>query len=708
MLWQHYAALAVGVSAHGTAITLACTMGGLALGSSISGRLLVRAQPARPLRIYGLLEAVIGLSGLVLPAGFQALAAADGWAWGVAPALAPVVQLVGIALLLGVPTVAMGATIPLFAVIARAHGSSIGRLYGLNTAGAAAGVLASAFILLPSLGVTLTGALIACVDLAVAGAAWLLPPAPHAPSEGAHDDPAQAPPVSLRLALAAAAVTGGATFLLEVAWFRALRSAFQSTTDSFALMLFAVLGPLALGARIAVRLPPTRGAVGGAAALAGALVLAVTPIIERADLLAPNYAHWWLSVAVRLGLSLAVMAPAMIAAGVVLPWLLERHSEPADAGRLYAANTLAAVAGSLGAAWVLLPAVGFAPTAWIAGVGLVLLGASLAGPGRVRRPALAMGAIALVSAVAFESGLGRRRVLAPHVGQEYSVVSSREGPDATVAVIELANGDRELLIDGFQASGEARTGHYMLWMGRLPMRMKAPATVERALVICFGTGQTANAVRRENPGQLDIVELSDAVIASAGEFGSNEGVLDDPRVRTIVMDGRAWLRRTTERYDVVTLEPMAPYFAGTNSLYSREFYELVAARLAPGGVVAQWLPLHLVSPADAASVAATFQAVLPDSHLWIDPLDRTGILVGRLGKPGAGPTAGVGAAQTGFALDPPGLSRLSALGQVITDDNQQLAYGQGRREKGALFASNAALHRFNLEMVRRAAGSQLP
>jgi spermidine synthase len=57
-----------------------------------------------------------------------------------------------------------------------------------------------------------------------------------------------------------------------------------------------------------------------------------------------------------------------------------------------------------------------------------------------------------------------------------------------------------------------------------------------------------------------------AVFALAHHFPSNEGVLEDDRVGTIVMDGRAWMRRGRRTYDVITLEPMPPAFAGTNVL----------------------------------------------------------------------------------------------------------------------------------------------
>ena len=160
---------------------------------------------------------------------------------------------------------------------------------------------------------------------------------------------------------------------------------------------------------------------------------------------------------------------------------------------------------------------------------------------------------------------------------------------------------------------------------------------------------------------------------------------------------------------------MAPNFAGTNALYSLEFYELIRNRLNPGGVVAQWLPLHLVAPNDASSIAATFQAVFADALLWIDPVDRTGVLLGRMPDPGG---ATVGADWPGFhrsgggrdlteadvragiVLDAAGLERYGLLGEVITDDNQLLAYGPGRRH-AAVFGAD--LHRINLEMVARAA-----
>jgi hypothetical protein len=208
----------------------------------------------------------------------------------------------------------------------------------------------------------------------------------------------------------------------------------------------------------------------------------------------------------------------------------------------------------------------------------------------------------------------------------------------------------------------------------------------------------------------------------AGFFEANHGVLEDPRVSRHVMDGRAWLRRTTTRYDVVTLEPMPPFFSGSNSLYSREFYELVHDRLAPGGILAQWFPLHLMSPEQAKSVAATFRDVFPDAILWFDPDSVSlsgqwdqGILIGRresgdgtvaspLGRewPGLRSEALSGArplaAETirlQLTLDPEGLARFTEGARIVTDDNQLLEYGvspfRNKRRIAEMIAETHAL-----------------
>jgi len=318
-------------------------------------------------------------------------------------------------------------------------------------------------------------------------------------------------------------------------------------------------------------------------------------------------------------------------------------------------------------------------------LGLAVLGlALLALQTRGRIVATATCAVAFAVAITTTSSLGRDRVQGLWEGP--TIIAFEEAPDSTVSVVQWASGNY-LLIDGFLASGEAAGAHYMQWMGRLPMLLHPDPRV--ALVICFGTGQTANAVREEGAERIDVVDLSSTIFEMAEYFPTNRGVLDDQRVHPVAMDGRAWIRRIDRHYDVITLEPMPPTFAGMNALYSREFYELAASKLAPGGIVAQWLPLHLVGPSEATALTAAFVETFPDAILWLDPVSAMGILIGRR-EPVSGPlgsrwpglarsvsarTLEDNAIRLGVALRPADLAGYVAGVEPVTDDNQRLAYG---------------------------------
>jgi spermidine synthase len=726
IVWQIHASLAIGVSAMGTAITLVATMGGLAIGSLTAGRLLRVGERGRhPARLYAGLEVVIGLSGaLLLYPGFRALEWIDAAIYLRHPLAAPLVHLLGIVVVLGPAAIAMGATIPVFGLLAARARSSIAVLYGLNTAGAAVGVLIVSFVVLPVLGVAVTSIVLACLNLSIAAVAWLFPfeggavipssaasrPKGRAPRRAHLSDAGRSPE------LAVVFLTGLVVLGLEVAWFRAMRAAFWATTDSFAIILASVLVPLALGARLARALAGRGVSLGVVLGAGGAAVLCVTPIVERFDLIFTQINQGYVLTALAwLALSMIVLGPPVAILGSCLPYVLDRHDGTTGWGRVYAVNTLGAVLGSLLAAWVLLPWLGSERTAWLLGGAAVIAGV-VASSGRNRLTAAVLAAVGLVVAMGADSGAGWTRAQGMFQDQVTRTIAIDEGPDSTIAVVDDASGDRVLTIDGFAATSQGSTMHYMTWMGRLPMLLH-PAP-RRGLVICFGTGQTANGLREEGIEELDVVELSPSVLRMAPYFAaSNRSILTDPRVRTIVMDGRAWLRRTDRTYDVVTLEPMPPNFAGVNSLYSREFYQLVAARLRPGGIAVQWMPLHLVSAHDAAAIAATFHETFGDGILWFDPVNYMGILAGRVGSPSAdfgrvwpglnrpGPVRDMTPEQivNAVTLLPLGLARWAETGIAVTDDNQLLAYGlhrtRGQRQNLDLLESN-----FNLVMRIRAGG----
>jgi predicted membrane-bound spermidine synthase len=701
VLWQIKSSLALGVSAWGTAITLAATMGGLSLGSLLMSRWLHRHPTAAPLRVYGVMEIIVGLAGLTLGTAFQAVENLDTVIYATNPATAPFLHLLSIVAILGIPTLCMGGTLPIFGQIARQFQTSIAVLYGLNTLGAASGALLVAFLLLPWLGVAHTGMVIAAINIAL-GLYVMRLPAPTITLEAAPDTaiathatiPQFGTATTYAPTYAIVALTGFATLALEVAWFRSFTCAFRSTTGAFAVMLAAVLIALGIAARVTPTLKRLGYPLGGIIAWAGILIIAVTPVIERFDQLSSPadptllYLNWFFVTFV------AICAPVTLL-GVALPWLLDNQCNASRRiGRLYAVNTLAAIAGSLGAAWLLLPTIGFAHTAWLIGALVAFMGLAIA-PSTRRIKLATISAAILMLAVIFDSGIGTVRIQGPRYAQQgplRAVLGFYEGPDTTASVTEYASGARMLVLNGASASGQMASGHiaydhYLTWMGRLPM--VAHPQPKNAMVICFGTGQTANAVRQENPESLDIVDINKHVFQLAPLFTSNENVLGDPRTRAVVMDGRAFMRRTDKLYDVITLEPMPPTQAGVNALYSQEFYQRARSKLVPGGIIAQWLPLHGVAYPYSASIARTFQQTFPNAILWIDPISITdGILLGStdanvdlttawpgLNRASPGRNLSGDEVRQAVALNRTELARYAAHGAIISDDNQLLAYG---------------------------------
>ena len=157
-----------------------------------------------------------------------------------------------------------------------------------------------------------------------------------------------------------------------------------------------------------------------------------------------------------------------------------------------------------------------------------------------------------------------------------------------------------------------RTFHML---GHLPLMLhRDPKNV---LVLTFGAGIASGAVAQHELEQIDVVEISrEAIEASNFFLTENKAVLYDPRVQLIIDDGRNYLLRTDNHYDVITSDATHPLGGDSWVLYTREFYELSKKRLNPDGIMTQWLPLHMIAPADYKAIIKTFQSVFPETSLW--------------------------------------------------------------------------------------------
>src|SRR3954463_12592768 len=184
-IWTHYLKLFLGHAAYAQSLVLAVFMGAMALGAWGCGR--ASRRLSNPLRVYAIVEALIGLLALVFHSVFVAV---TDWGYAVLlPALPAdwlvVPAKVGLCAVLIVPqSLLLGMKFPLMSAgLVRAHprsaGESVAMLYFTNSLGAAAGVLASGFVMIAALGLpgTLRGA--GVLNIAVAIAVWTLAGTEH-------------------------------------------------------------------------------------------------------------------------------------------------------------------------------------------------------------------------------------------------------------------------------------------------------------------------------------------------------------------------------------------------------------------------------------------------------------------------------------------------------------------------------------------------
>lgn len=721
ILWTRLLTLVFGSTTFAVSAALTAFMTGLALGAYSLGRRADRAR--RPLRLYAALEGGIAVSALLLPYALKALsalypaiyAAGAERAW-----LLPVVRLLLSFLILLVPCTLIGGTLPVLvryvARIPERFGRDFGWLYGMNTLGAVLGCLLAGFFLIGRWGLTATNSVAVTANLFLALAFLVLDaragPLPLA-SAAADANPSSRFTPREKIVFGLAVLSGFTVLGLEVLWTRVLVHSLQSTTYSFTAMLSVLLLSLALGSFLAARWPASAGPDSVRQLLSrlalveflfASTLLAELPLLGHLIFLNGYYVglvgpEW--QVVGKFLTALAVMILPATLAGMLFPLAVQvigRHLDRVGGslGQIYLLNTLAAAGGALLVGFVLIPALGV-KTSYLGVVGVHgLMGVGLLLYVSRRRVWLVAVPVLLVAALLGAQALNRPDPFGDprlqFADMEMELIAYREAADATFAIYEHRPSHfRFLYINGFVAAADEYQSQYMPMMAHLPLLLHPDP--KRVLVIAFGTGSTAGAARLHPIERLTIVDVSREVYQLAPYFAAaNHHVLQDSRARAWVEDGRNFVEATQEHYDVITSEPMPPKFATMVNFYTREYYRAARARLTAQGVLCQWVPFHLITPADARMIVRTFREVFPHATLWI--IRGTGLLIGtreptkvdpqRWAERMAEPALREDLARLGFktvddllaafALDAAALEAFSAGAPVVTDNHPYLEF----------------------------------
>jgi len=278
---------------------------------------------------------------------------------------------------------------------------------------------------------------------------------------------------------------------------------------------------------------------------------------------------------------------------------------------------------SLGSGWVLALSYGVTSSRIIATVAAVLVAISWGSADPWDKLALTRG-----GHVYFDRGfIGRdSQLVFFHEDTMGGITTVVFQPDSPGAGQKPDDGMRVLLTNGkFQADDRketaAQTGFALipiLHLGKL----------EHALVIGLGSGHSAEVVRKFGFSSVGIAEIAPGIIKAAREqFPHINGqILDQSGVELHLEDGRNLLLLDPKTYDLITMEISSVWFAGSTSLYCREFYELCRRRLNPGGIMQQWIQVHHIGPEELGSVIATMREVFPYVSFW--KVGGQGILIG--------------------------------------------------------------------------------
>lgn len=672
LLWVRLLSASFGSTTLSFSTVLAVFFGGLALGSWLAARNLHRFR--NPVRAYAFIELITGLAGVALypvltrlPEFFALIDPGPNLAGALTRFLVAMPVLL-------VPTVLMGATLPLVCAGMIRDDSEIGRgtalIYGFNTLGAFLGVYLVTYHLLHTFGVWQSILVTALVNLLVFGIAFregrsFSPRAPSgvtAPEVPRGDAGSMVEPAARKLITVATGLTfltGFSFICFEVVWARLFSLFLGGTIFGVGSVLICFLVGIALGS---ILIAPRADGVDagrwfvGSQIVSAAGVLLVTALLPRVSYeltvlqarpdkasLVPQH--------LQLAVVLFTLAVPTIASGAAFPLLVRAITPSASQsgrslGVLYSSNTIGSIAGSLLTGFILIPIAGSEATVYLGlfvTVSVAAIGAMFLMREVFATRALAA-ALACLTLLVFP-GLEMQQVTSPPSSQASYLVTKNqreqslknilyfaEGTTAVVTVIASAGQIRGLSLNGLGQGGVAplppRYPLESALVAFVPL-VHAPAA-RSALVVGFGAGSTVDLLAKHGLESVTVLELEGKVIDSVETLYQGPSPVDLPNVKVEVNDARHFLlvnqRRGGARFDILTSMPAHPWVAAP--IFTREFFELARANLTPNGVFSTWFGVGGMDTPALQSVVGAFMTVFPNYIVYWVPEAQAYFLVG--------------------------------------------------------------------------------
>jgi len=633
VVWSRELVLLFGNTSQAISTIVTAFLFGLGTGAYAGGRLATGHR--NPLRLYGMIEFAVAALAIFLPSLFPSLGVVYQNAYTDASPQALALIRFGLAFAAVTPaTFAMGMTLPaLTSYMVRSldvAAPRLSELYAANTLGAVAGTLIAGFALIELFGLSTT-ALIAVGMNFTAGLVALIAATrtndlPIEPPQRASEARLGAAR-NVNLIYAATFISGFSSLAFEVLWTRLFAEGSGSNIYLFAAILAIFLFGIAAGSVFygyrSRHARDTLSALGVCLAVIG--LGACATVVLGSGPLGDGY------YTVRP----LIILPATFAMGYAFPLSVRLVMPSAAAassvvGKLYAANTAGSVLGSFTAIFVLASTLGTNTSViWLGALDL-LVAAALVMAGR---PALRnwkvrwagpMAATAVVALIAPGAGLPiARSATENHLRQEGVFVAHREDNIATVDVEGGMPAQRRLFVTGVAMTFLTVDTKLMAY---LPKVLRPEAS--ELLDICFGMGSTYRSSLILGL-HTDAVELSPSVPGEMAAFFTDaDQVLKDNRGRIYIADGRNYIRVSSQRYDVIVVDPPPPIeSAGTVVLYTSEFFKDARAHLNEGGIFLLWVP-YLLTLEEFKMHLRTFRSAFPHVKVVLGPGGHGAYLLG--------------------------------------------------------------------------------
>jgi len=606
IVWQRALFVIYGVNVQSVAVVVSAFMLGLGLGSLAGGRLSA-AFPRHGIVIFGVCElgvAIFGLSSLRI---FH-------WAAEYTAGVGLGLTILFSFLLLIVPTMLMGATLPLLVEqlvrSSRDVGHSVAILYFANTLGSAFACYLCAEYVMLNFGQSGSVTIAACLNVVVGTVAYIYGRSQQSmsaePTLTDQDASSTAQPgLPLGVAMLIAGLAGFIALGFEIEWFRVLALGSADRAPAFALLLSTYLCGIAAGSYTTEKLTEKKSAlvvvntIGLMLLVAGALSVYLPPLV--AQLSWKNYA-------------LMASAPAFFLVagllGSVLP-LLCRLAVSADveSGRhvslIYVANILGSTLGSLVIGFILMDKFGLkqisaqlALLAVISGTLVLFFSAGCAQmPPLWKLAAVLLALAAIPSSSPLYFNLFGRLIFgrkAAMVGYMAHVLENRSG---VIAVTQDGRVMGEGVHDGYFNVDPLHDKNLIVRAYALGL---FDATPKKALLIGLSSGSWAQVtVNNPQNESVDIVEINPGYLHLIEQYPMVRSLLGNPKVRIYIDDGRRWLLgHPGARYDLVMINTSFFWRDHSANLLSADFLRLVKLHLNAGGVL-------YYNATDSAEVMAT-------------------------------------------------------------------------------------------------------